>query len=32
MLRARDVADHVNDVRQEGPHLLEPPAETAKLF
>jgi putative SOS response-associated peptidase YedK len=31
-LVVREVADFVNDVRQDGAHLLDPPIESAKLF
>ena len=32
LLEAREVNDFVNDVREDGPHLIEPRAEPATLF
>jgi putative SOS response-associated peptidase YedK len=32
LLELREVGDFVNDVRDDGPHLLEPRVETASLF
>ena len=32
MLRAREVGDFVNDVRDDGPHLIEPREEQVQLF